>query len=76
MPINLLPAQKRYWKGPKNIFTLEEAISEMGCVVGMTSREGKERSPLLTPRALAEETPAPFPKTIPLVWSLVLNERG
>ena len=35
-------------------FTLEEAISEMGYVVGMTSREGKERSPLLTPRALAE----------------------
>jgi tRNA/rRNA methyltransferase len=34
--------------------TLKEAISEMGCVVGMTSREGKERSPLLTPRALAE----------------------
>jgi tRNA/rRNA methyltransferase len=34
--------------------TLREAISEMGCVVGMTSREGKERSPLLTPRALAE----------------------
>ena len=26
----------------------------MGCVVGMTSREGKERSPLLTPKALAK----------------------
>src|SRR4030042_4354705 len=24
---------------------LREAISEMGCVVGMTSRDGKERSP-------------------------------
>jgi tRNA/rRNA methyltransferase len=34
---------------------LREAISEMGCVVGMTSRVGKERSPLLTPRGLAEE---------------------
>ena len=34
--------------------TLEEALSEMGCVVGMTSREGKGRSPLLAPRALAE----------------------
>ncbi len=28
-------------------FSLEEAISEMGCVVGLTSREGKGRSPLL-----------------------------
>lgn len=34
---------------------LREAISEMGCVVGMTSRVGKERSPLLTPRELLEE---------------------
>jgi len=34
---------------------LREAISEMGCVVGMTSRAGKERSPLLTPRELVEE---------------------
>lgn len=34
--------------------TLEEALSELGCVVGMTSREGKERGLLLTPRALAE----------------------
>jgi len=34
---------------------LREAISEMGCVVGMTSRVGKERSPLLTPRELVEE---------------------
>ena len=32
--------------------TLREAISEMGCVVGTTSRSGKERSPLLTPKAL------------------------
>jgi tRNA/rRNA methyltransferase len=36
-------------------FTLEEAVSEMGCVVGMTSREGKERSPLFTPRDLARK---------------------
>ena len=35
--------------------TLEEAIAEMGCVVGMTSRRGRERSPLLTPRVLAEK---------------------
>jgi tRNA/rRNA methyltransferase len=35
--------------------TLQEAISEMGCVVGMTSRAGKERSPLLTPRKMAEK---------------------
>ncbi len=34
---------------------LREAISEMGCVVGMTSRVGKERTPLLTPRELVEE---------------------
>jgi len=35
--------------------TLREAISEMGYVVGMTSRAGKERSPLLTPRDVAEK---------------------
>ncbi len=34
--------------------TLEEAISGMGCVVGMTSRERKERCLFLTPRELAE----------------------
>jgi tRNA/rRNA methyltransferase len=33
---------------------LKEAISEMGCVVGMTSRAGKERGPLLTPKHVAE----------------------
>ncbi len=32
--------------------TLREAVSEMGCVVGTTSRRGKERSPLLTPATL------------------------
>ena len=32
--------------------TLREAISEMGCVVGTTSRVRKERVPLLTPKAL------------------------
>jgi tRNA/rRNA methyltransferase len=36
-------------------FTLREAISEMGCVVGTTSRRGKERGPDLTPEALAKE---------------------
>ncbi len=35
--------------------TLKEATSEMGCVVGMTCRSGKERNPLLTPRELLEE---------------------
>jgi len=34
---------------------LKEAISEVGCVVGMTSRAGKERSPLLTPKDLVEQ---------------------
>ncbi|MGQ9645509.1 MAG: RNA methyltransferase [Thermodesulfobacteriota bacterium] len=34
---------------------LKEAISETGCVVGTTSRAGKARSPLLTPRNLVEE---------------------
>ncbi len=33
--------------------TLSEAISGMGCVVGMTSRTGKERTPLLTSKELA-----------------------
>jgi len=33
--------------------TLSEAISGMGCVVGTTSRTGKERTPLLTPEELA-----------------------
>ncbi len=35
--------------------TLSEAISGMGCVVGMTSRTGKERTPLLTPKELVEK---------------------
>jgi len=38
----------------EEFFTLAEAIAQMGCVVGMTSRERKERSPLLTPKALAK----------------------
>ena len=38
---------------------LREAISDMGSVVGTTSRGGKGRSPLLTPRAL-------FKRLIPL----------
>jgi tRNA/rRNA methyltransferase len=33
--------------------TLSEAISGVGCVVGTTSRTGKERIPLLTPKELA-----------------------
>ncbi len=35
--------------------TLREAISEMGCVVGTTSRGGKERNPDLTPEGLAKK---------------------
>lgn len=35
-------------------YTLREAISKLNCVVGMTSRKGKERSPLLTPNELAQ----------------------
>jgi tRNA/rRNA methyltransferase len=35
--------------------TLREAISEMGYVVGMTSRAGKERSPHLAPKDVAEK---------------------
>ena len=39
----------------EEFFTLQEAISEMGCVVGTTSRGGKERTPDLTPEALAKK---------------------
>lgn len=34
---------------------LREALSDMGCVVGTTSRRGRERFPLLTPRELADK---------------------
>jgi tRNA/rRNA methyltransferase len=39
----------------EEVFTLREAISEMGCVVGMTSRGGKVRHPDLTLEALARK---------------------
>jgi tRNA/rRNA methyltransferase len=39
----------------EEFFTLREAISEMGCVVGTTSRGGRERRPDLTPEALARK---------------------
>jgi len=39
----------------EEFFTLREAVSEMGCVVGTTSRGGKERSRLLTPESLAKK---------------------
>ena len=39
----------------EEFFTLGEAISEMGCVVGTTSRGGKERCPDFTPEALAKK---------------------
>jgi tRNA/rRNA methyltransferase len=35
--------------------TLREAVSEMGCVIGMTSRGGKERDPYLTSEAMAKK---------------------
>jgi len=35
--------------------TLREAITDMGCVVGMTSRGGRGRSPLLKPEILVEK---------------------
>ena len=53
----------------EEIPTLREAISEMGCVVGTTSRVGKERSPLLTPRALLKRlTPLSVKNSIGLVF--------
>ena len=39
----------------EEFFTLGEAVSEMGCVVGMTSRGRKERNPLLTPESIAKK---------------------
>jgi TrmH family RNA methyltransferase len=49
--------------------TLREAISEMGCVVGTTSRSGRERSPLLTPKALIEKLiPLSLKNSIGLVF--------
>jgi tRNA/rRNA methyltransferase len=39
----------------EEFFTLREVVSEMGVVVGTTSRGGKERSPDLTPEALAKK---------------------
>ncbi len=55
--------------------TLREAISEMGCVVGMTSRGGKERHPDLTPRAPGRKTHSPLPEEFN--WpGLRLRKRG
>jgi len=49
--------------------TLREAISEMGCVVGTTSRIGKGRSPLLTPKALLKRLiPLSIKNSIGLVF--------
>jgi len=39
----------------EEFFTLGEAVTEMGCVVGTTSRGGKERAPDFTPEALARK---------------------
>jgi tRNA/rRNA methyltransferase len=49
--------------------TLKEAVSEIECVVGTTSRGGKERSPLLTPEALLKKIiPLSFENSIGLVF--------
>ena len=48
---------------------LREAISEMGCVVGTTTRTGKERSPLLTPKSLVKKlVPISLKNSIGLVF--------
>jgi len=48
---------------------LRDAVSEMGCVVGTTTRTGKERSPLLTPKALVKKlTPISMKNSIGLVF--------
>ena len=53
----------------EEFFTLREAISEMGCVVGTTSRGGKERHPLLTPETLAKKLiPLSLKNSIGLVF--------
>ena len=39
----------------EEFLTLREAVSEMGCVVGTTSRRRKERDPDLTPKALVRK---------------------
>ena len=49
--------------------TLREAIPEMGCVVGTTSRGGKERRPFLTPETLAKRLmPLSLKNSIGLVF--------
>lgn len=53
----------------EEFITLREAVSEAGCVAGMTSRTSKERSPLLTPRALVEKLiPISLKNSIGLVF--------
>jgi tRNA/rRNA methyltransferase len=53
----------------EEFITLREAVSEVGCVAGMTSRTGKERSPLLTPRALVQKLiPISLKNSIGLVF--------
>jgi tRNA/rRNA methyltransferase len=39
----------------EEVFTFEEAMDGMGCIVGMTSRKGKGRSPVLSPEGLVNE---------------------
>ena len=49
--------------------SLREAIGGMGCVVGMTSRQGRGRNPLLTPEALVRTLlPLSLKNSIALVF--------
>jgi len=53
----------------EEIPTFKEAISEMGCVAGMTSRGGKERRPFITPQTLIQELiPLSLKNSIGLVF--------
>jgi tRNA/rRNA methyltransferase len=49
--------------------SLREATADMGRIIGMTSRQGKERMPLLTPQEMAKEiTPLCAGNTIGLAF--------
>ncbi len=53
----------------EEFFTLREALSEWGCVVGTTSRGGKERSPLYTPKEMVKKVaPLSVKNSIGLVF--------
>jgi tRNA/rRNA methyltransferase len=53
----------------EEFFTLKEALSELGCVIGTTSRVGRERSPLLTPKEMVKKiSPLSIKNSIGLVF--------